>query len=348
MSSSDWDVAEPESGGLKRGPLDALVEWLDGFDGANIHGVVIARGGKLLFEHYRAGEDQCWGEPIGRVTHGPDTRHDLRSVTKSVMSLLFGIALDRKLIGSIDQPVFDWFPDYRDLRTPEKERILFRHLLTMSSGLEWDEYDYSNPGNSELCMLRSSDQYRYALERPIASPPGKVWTYNSGSSLLLEAVIARAAGADLAEFARESLLTPLGIADFDWTRNAATGMPEVGGLRLRARDFARIGQLVLAGGSWNGRQVVSRRWIEESTAAQIGPADRLFYYGYQWWQGRSLLGGRDVQWILAMGLGGQRIFIVPALDLVVVVTAGMYANPIQAWLPLVIFNRYVLAAIAGA
>jgi CubicO group peptidase (beta-lactamase class C family) len=347
MSTSDWEVAEPESAGLSRGPLEAMIKWLDGFEEANIHGVVVVRGGRLLFEHYRTGEDQCWGEPLGKVAHGPDSKHDLRSVTKSVISLLFGIALDRKLIGSIDEPMLDWFPDYSDLRTPEKERIRLRHLLTMSAGLEWDEYNYSDPRNSELCMLRSSDQYRYALEQPVASPPGQVWTYNSGSSLLLGAVIAKAAGAALDDVAREFLLEPLGISDFDWTRNATSGILEVGGLRLRARDFAKIGQLVLAGGSWSGRQIVSRQWIEESTAAHIGPADRLYFYGYQWWQGRSLLGGREVRWVNAMGLGGQRIFIVPSLDLVAVITAGLYWNPIQAWLPLLIFNRHVLGAVAS-
>ena len=108
MSFSDWEVAHPESAGLRSGPLEAMIKWLDGFEEANIHGVVVVRGGKLLFEHYRAGEDQCWGEPLGNVAHGPDSKHDLRSVTKSVISLLFGIALDRKMIGDIDEPVFDW------------------------------------------------------------------------------------------------------------------------------------------------------------------------------------------------------------------------------------------------
>jgi hypothetical protein len=112
MRLSDWTIANPESAGLRSEPLRDLVEWLDGFGQANIHSVLVVRYGRLLFEHYRAGEDECWGEPLGNVAHGPGSKHDLRSVTKSVISLLFGIALDRKLIGDIDEAIVDWFGNY--------------------------------------------------------------------------------------------------------------------------------------------------------------------------------------------------------------------------------------------
>jgi CubicO group peptidase (beta-lactamase class C family) len=346
MSLSDWQIAKPESVGLRSEPLDALVEWLDGNHQTNIHGIVVVRHGKLLFEHYRTGEDECWGEPLGKVIHGPESKHDLRSVTKSVTSLLMGIALERKLIGNIDDPMLGWFPEYSDLRTREKELITLRHLLTLSAAFEWDEYvPASDPRSSEIRMLMSDDQYRYTLEQPVVSPPGQVWNYNSGASALLGAVVGKAAGGSLDEVAREFLFGPLGITDFEWTRKANSGLPEVGGLRLCARDSAKIGQLVLAGGNWNGRQIVSRQWIEESTAAHIGPPDRIYFYGYQWWQGRSLLNGRDVPWVAAIGNGGQRILVVPELSLLVVINAGLYGSPMQAVLPLVIFNRYVLAAV---
>src|SRR5215475_4075479 len=109
MSLSDWTIASPETAGLRSEPLRDLVEWLDGFGQANIHSVLVVRQGRLLFEHYRAGEDQCWGEPLGNVAHGPDSKHDLRSVTKSLISLLCGIALDHKLIRDVDEPIIDWF-----------------------------------------------------------------------------------------------------------------------------------------------------------------------------------------------------------------------------------------------
>ena len=349
MSLSDWMIANPESAGLRSEPLRELVEWVDGFGEANIHSVLAVRHGRLLFEHYRAGEDECWGEPLGNVTHGLDSKHDLRSVTKSVISLLFGIALDRKLIRDIDEAVIDCFPQYSDLRTPEKERVSLRHLLTMSAGLEWNEnVPFSDPKNSAMRMLESADRCRYVLEQPVVAPGGQVWNYNSGGTLLLEAVIANAAGGALDDVAREFLLEPLGITDFEWTRNLKSGILEWGGLRLRSRDLAKIGQLVLNGGNWNGRQIVSQKWVKESTAAHIGPAALIYFYGYQWWLGRSLLvEGREVPWICAMGHGGQRIFAVPALDLVAVVTAGLYADPSLGRLPLLIFNRYVLGAIVS-
>jgi CubicO group peptidase (beta-lactamase class C family) len=348
MSLSDWTIVNPESAGLRSEPLRDLVEWLDGFGQANIHSVLVVRHGRLLFEHYRAGEDQCWGEPLGNVAHGPESKHDLRSVAKSVISVLFGIALDRKLIGDIDEAVIDWFPQYSDLRTPQNERISLRHLLTMSAGLDWNEYlPYTDQKNNEMRMYWSADQYRYVLERPVVAPGGQVWNYNTGCTLLLGAVIAKAAGGSLDDVAREFLLEPLGITEFAWTRNFKSGILEGCGLRLRSRDLAKIGQLVLNGGNWNGRQIVSQRWVKESTAAHIGPADRLYFYGYQWWLGRSLVDGREVAWVCAIGNGGQRIFAVPAFDLVAVVTAGLYANPIQAWLPLLIFNRHVLGAVVS-
>jgi CubicO group peptidase (beta-lactamase class C family) len=348
MSLSDWTIANPESAGLRSEPLRGLVEWLDGFGQANIHSVLVVRHGRLLFEHYRAGEDECWGEPLGNVAHGPDSKHDLRSVTKSVISLLFGIALDRKLIRDVDEAIIDWFPQYSDLRTPEKERISLRHLLTMSAGLEWNEnVPFTDAKNSAMRMLSSADRCRYVLEQPVAAPGGQIFNYNSGCTLLLEALIAKAAGGALDDVAREFLLEPLGITDFEWTKNVKSGILEWGGLRLRSRDLAKIGQLVVNGGNWNGRQIVSQKWVKESTAAHIGPAHLIYFYGYQWWLGRSLVEGREVPWICAMGHGGQRIFAVPALDLVAVVTAGLYADAIHGLLPLVIFNRYVLGAVVS-
>ena len=117
------------------------------------------------------------------------------------------------------------------------------------------------------------------------------------------------------------------------------------GLRLTARDLLKLGQLVLRCGSWRGRRLVSEAWVRAATAAQAAPPDRLLYYGYQWWLGRSLLNGREVAWVSAQGLGGQHLYIVPALDLTMAITAGLYADPMQAWLPLVILNRFALAAV---
>ena len=146
------------------------------------------------------------------------------------------------------------------------------------------------------------------------------------------------------EFARESLFEPLGITDWQWVKYDNGSIAAASGLKLRPRDTLKIGQLVLARGAWSGRQVVPAAWIDASTSSQIEAIDFLFY-GYQWWLGRSLVEGREVPWALGLGLGGQRVFVVPALDLVVVITAGLYTSPMQRWVPWEIFRRYVVVAV---
>jgi CubicO group peptidase (beta-lactamase class C family) len=325
--------------------LAALVEWLDGFPAANIHSVVVRRKGELAFEHYRMGSDYRWAEALPNFVHGALTRHDLRSITKSITSLLVGIAIDQGHLAGIDEPVFSYFPNCADLRTPEKDGITLRHLLTMSAGFEWNEYiPYTDPTNSERQMLEAGDRWRFALTPNLVASPGAIWNYNGGSTELLGAVVSRGTGQAIDAYAREVLFSPLGIEDVEWLTYPDRIPAAASGLRLRAADLAKIGELVLARGLWRESRIVSASWIEESTRAHIGPDDRLTFYGYQWWLGRSLTDGRELSWIMAQGLGGQKLFIVPALDLVTVITAGHYSDPMEVWLPLLIFNRYVLPA----
>jgi len=135
----------------------------------------------------------------------------------------------------------------------------------------------------------------------------------------------------------------LGIKDFEWVKMVNGDPSGASALRLRPRDLAKIGQLLLAHGNWNGRQIVSANYITQSTKSMFS-AGGLYYSGYHWFIGRSLVNGREVDWFGARGLGGQRLFVVPSLDLVVVMTAGLYNNPLDGRLPLEIFNDYVLAA----
>src|SRR5262249_10694793 len=165
---------------------------------------------------------------------------------------------------------------------------------------------------------------RYVLGLPVTAPAGQEFFYNTGALTLVSAIVRRATGRALDEFARATLFEPLGITGVEWSR--IRGDTDAGGgLRLRPRDMAKIGQLVLTGGRWNGRQIVSEGWIEASTTRKIEATNGLSY-GYLWWLGRSLLNGREVHWVGALGRGGQSICIVPELDVVVVVTAGYYQD----------------------
>lgn len=310
---------------IDRDALCRIADRLAASSTANVHAVLAARGGKLVFERYFRGSDEIYGRPVGNVTFDADTLNDMKSVSKSVASLAVGIAIDRGLIGSVNEPIFSFFPELSDLRSPEKERIQLLHALTMSMGLRWVEATPANEGNNdEERMHRAWDPCRYVLGLATTASAGQEFFYNTGALTLVSAIIRKATGRPLDEFARATLFEPLGITWVEWNR--IRGHTDAGGgLRLRPRDMAKIGQLVLAGGRWNDRQIVSKGWIETSTAPKIEATGGLFY-GYLWWLGRSLLYGREVHWAGALGRGGQSIRIVPELDLVVVVTAGYYQD----------------------
>jgi CubicO group peptidase (beta-lactamase class C family) len=321
-----WPIASiNEDKLIDRAALCRMADRLAASSDANVHAVLVARGGKLVFERYFTGSDEINGRPVGKVTFDADTLNNVKSVSKSVASLAVGIAIDRGLIGSINEPIFSLFPELSDLRSLEKERIQLLHALTMSMGLEWVEATPSNEGNNdEERMHRAPDPCRYVLGLAATAPAGQEFFYNTGALTLVSAIIRKATGRPLDEFARATLFEPLGITGVEWIR--VKGDTDAGGgLRFRPRDMAKIGQLILAGGRWNDRQVVSKAWIDASMTPRMD-ATGLFFYGYLWWLGRSLLNGREVHWAGALGRGGQSIRIVPELDLVVVVTAGYYQD----------------------
>jgi CubicO group peptidase (beta-lactamase class C family) len=288
--------------------LSAVAGWLDGLPGSNLHGIAVVRNGRMIFEHYQSGQD----ERFGMVAHGPAVKHDLRSVTKVVTGLLIGHAVSRGLIPDLEIPLFDLLPDYADLRSPGKDRIRLRHLLAMSAGLEWDEnLPLIDPGNGEARLWASKDRLRAALEPRLLWEPGSVWAYSGGCTELLATVLREVSGKPVDVYAREALFEPLGITDVEWTRHE-DGIPSAsGGLRMRVPDLAKIGQLVVDGGQWNGEPLLPASWITQSLTPQIGMDDRLFFYGFHWWLGRSLIECREISWAAGIGLGGQRLFVVP-------------------------------------
>jgi CubicO group peptidase (beta-lactamase class C family) len=322
-----WPVAsDNEDKLIDRGALCGMADRLAASSSANVHSVLVARGGKLVFERYFRGSDEIYSRRVGSVIFDTDTLHDMKSVSKSVASLALGIAIDRGLIRSVNEPIFSFFPELLDLRSPEKDRIQLWHALTMSMGLAWVEATPAtgDENNDEARMHRASDPCRYVLGLAVTAPAGQEFFYNTGALALVSAIIRKATGRPLDEFARETLFEPLGITSVEWIRYKGE-TDAGGGLRLRPRDMAKIGQLVLAGGRCNDRQIVSKAWIETSTAPKFkATVDQS--YGYLWWLGRSLLNGREVHWVGALGRGGQSIRIVPELDLVVVVTAGYYQD----------------------
>jgi CubicO group peptidase (beta-lactamase class C family) len=340
-----WDVATPDAAGMDPAVLCRIGPRFQAWTQANVHSVVVVRHGKLVYERYFSGADEQLGRSIGTVAFDASTKHDLRSITKSVVSLLLGVAIGKGQIAGVEQPIMPLLPEYADLRSPEKDRITLRDLLTMSQGLRWNEdLPYNDPNNSEEQMDNAADPVRYTLSQPIETPPGEVFNYSGGGAIVISRLLREATGQPIEALARTELFEPLGITDFEWPPVASGEAAAASGVRLRPRDTVKLGQLVLNHGAWRGRQVVPADWIAAATTPHIS-APLLWFYGYQFWLGRSLVHGREVDWALGMGYGGQRLFIVPALDLVALVHAGLYRSSMQGAVPLVVLNRYVLPAV---
>lgn len=293
-----------------------------------LHVLLVSRGGRLLFEHYGVGDDESWGRPLGKVTFGPAVLHDLRSVSKSIVGLLYGIARADGKVPAPDARLYDQFPQYPDLASqPGRERITIGHVLSMTMGLEWDELTipYPDPRNSEIAMEAAPDRYRYVLACPIADPPGVQWTYCGGATALLGHLIARGTGEKLHDYARRVLFDPLGLGPTEWSQGNDGELRAASGLRMRPADLLRVGQMVMANGAWQGRQIVPADWLKQSTTKVVA-IDGPFGYGWHWYLGMTA-GNRREPYIGAAGWGGQRLYVVPALDLVVAMNAGNYRKP---------------------
>jgi CubicO group peptidase (beta-lactamase class C family) len=316
----------------------------------NVHSVIVVHKGKTLAEWYFEGPDERRGQPLGYVKFGPETIHDVRSVTKSIVSILFGIAQGQGAIKGLDTPVLDYFPEYKDLQTAERRRITLGHLLSMTSGLHWDEdtHPYTDPRNSETAMDLAADRLRFVLEQKIDAQPGARFRYSGGDVALIGAIIARATKMPLEAFAGQALFAPLGITNVEWLKDDK-GVPyAASGLRMLPRDMAKIGLLMLNNGKHGEAQVVPEMWAKASvtphSVVEVEPGCG-FHYGYFWWLYVRCEKSSDPGFFTAIGNGGQRIFVVPERKLVIVVTAGLYNDPRQRTIRQI--TQAVIAATAG-
>ncbi|MCF6405513.1 beta-lactamase family protein [Chitinophaga filiformis] len=290
----------------------------------NIHSLLISRHNKLVYERYWPGEDQHWGNAIGVVPHAQDSLHDIRSISKSIVSACVGIAIQQGKIKSVDQKVLSFFPAYAAQDTGLKSTLTIEHLLSMSSGLVWNEdVPYDNPENSEIRMIMSPDPVGYVLSQPMEAPPGQVWKYNGGTTQLLAAIIERTTGKPVDQFAREYLFKPLGITAFEWLKYPGTNIPAAAsGLRLRSRDLLKFGLLYSNNGIWQGKQVVPAHWVKASFQPHVKRPGGA--YGYQFWIWNDTVDNKPVSVVNCVGNGDQRIIFDKEHDLVVVITAGNY------------------------
>lgn len=301
---------------------------------SGLHALLVSQHGKIIFEHYEPGADEDRsGTPLGIVNFAPDVAHDLRSVTKGVVSLLYGIALADGKVSPPDARLYAQFPEYADLaRQPGRDKLTIAHVLSMTLGLEWDELGvpYGDPRNSEDAMDAAPDRYRYILSLPMTGEPGAKWVYCGGATALLARLIARGTGMSLLEYARRTLFEPMGFGPAAWAQSTDGEPIAASGLRLLPRDMLKAGQLVLAGGDWFGRRLVSREWIAQSTTPIVA-IDQSRSYGYHWYMGAAVPSGgsRRHRWVGGFGWGGQRLFVLPELDLVVAINCGNYGRSLR-------------------
>ena len=299
-------MTAPDKQGLNAALLCTMDEGVSGGKLANVDDIVVIRHGVLVYERYFA-------DPQRPLHADATTRHRGNSMTRSVVSLLVGIAMERGLIKDLDVPAFFYLPGNADLRMLDKDPITLRHLLTMSAGLGSDR------------------------------TPGVTFRYSDIETDLVGAILKKVTGKTVDVLAREDIFAPLGIEDVEWLKSPFSGVAMSSeGLNLRPRDWAKIGQLVLNRGVWEGKQIVPASWVDQSTSEQIKTEGPLSY-GYQWWLGRSHDRDREVQWIAAIGFNAQKIYIIPALDMVVVVNASRPSKNMVAP-ALDLLDRYILPA----
>jgi len=341
-----WPVADARLEQVDTAPLAALEAKLADNSYKNITSIVLARDGKLVYEHYFNGSDA-------------EHLNDVRSASKSVTALLAGAAIDRGLIPSVQAKVYGYFPDKQPIQhaDPRKQAITLEDLLSMSSLWECNDENEFSSGNEER-MYVSEDWLQFALDLPIKgfapwmskpadSPHGRAFAYCTAGAFTAGALVERAARMPLARFASEALEKPLGIEHVQWnTSPLGIGMGG-GGTRYRSRDLAKLGQLALDEGRWHGKQVISAAWIRAMLTVHAQARDDADY-GYFWWSFRKPVTGIDEPVWAMSGNGGNYVFVVPSRHLVAVITSTAYNQRYMHPQSQEIFREYLLKAVAGA
>lgn len=331
-----WATSTPSQEGIDPAAIDGLIADIEaGVYGLVDHFLLIRHGRVVADRHFERDYDAIaarydttnhqynYDHPEWHPYYRDTRLHTLQSVTKSVTSAALGIAIDEGHIEGVDVPVMPYFAAYGgDTSDPRRQALTLEDLLTMRSGIEWNTSAAYGTGVHSTDHLESSDEWiRFILDQPMDTVPGDVYQYNDGASVLIGKVLREATGRRVDDWAAEKLFRPIGIRDFYWKITPDGEADTEGGLYLAAHDLARIGYLFLRGGEWDGRRVISERWVRLSTTPvvpDVSPDNgrRDPGYGYQWWVPEHD-GGRPVVFA-ANGYGGQFVLVAPDYDIVAV------------------------------
>lgn len=326
-----WETASLIDLGFPTDGIQQMCHWLKN-EQHDIHSMLIIHKNKLVLEEYFNGYSTL--QP-----------HDLRSVTKSLRSILLGIAIDQGVISSINDPIFTYLKSHKPRKNISdlKYHITIENLLTMSSGLDCNDWDKKSKGQEDK-VHKKKDWIQYTLDLPMIHEPGEVASYCSMGTILLAEIIDQASGMPIQAFAQQYLFEPLGVVDFSWGHTSEKDVIDAGKrLYMSPRDMAKIGQLILNEGKWQGKQVVSAKWIQEATASktEITGID----YGYLWWNLPFPYQGKSYVAKAATGNGGQYILVFPELELTMTFTGGAY-NSEKDKIPFAIVRDVLLPTFA--
>ena len=332
-TNDGWETAEPEEVEVDSDKINHLIRDILNHKFINIDSVLLVKNEKMFLEEY-------FGE------YDRSTLHELHSVSKSITSILIGIAIDKQMIPDVDTKAYTYFPEYKGTRwIDNKYNINLKHILIMSAGIDWDEHTKSlNELDNDIVGLIYSDNWiKYVLNKKVVEPPGLQFNYSGGLNILLGGVIKNTSGIYADKFAEKYLFSPLDIDNYAWQRHSDGTINTQGGLALTPRAMAKIGLLMLNNGKWEGRQIISKEWVDESTKGHIDIG--RYDYGYQWYRGKIKAKGKNHEAFWAWGRGGQLIYIFPKLDLVAVFTSNPYDNSKGLFRPFKMLKKYILPAI---
>ena len=343
-----WQVAHASDHDVTASILENMMNAIRQGQFTKIDSVLIVRNNYLVFDELIRTQLDSRDSYIGNSDLNV---HSAQSVTKSFASALVGIAIDKNYIESTDAKFYDFFQNYPSFENwdESKNQINLENVLTMQHGWQWDEwsYPYSDSRNSLGEIYRNHpDHVKGLLDLPMATSPGSTFAYSTIASVALGGAVENATGLQLEDFADQYLFLPLGINSHIWDFTPAGRAHTGGGLWISSRDMAKLGQLFLQQGNWNGEQLISTEWVDISTQAHV----TLNYshsdnYGYQWWDKTfNLSDGRSIYTYSAQGNGGQFIYVIPELNSVVVFTGSNYDSP-EMYQAVTLMRQFVLPAL---
>jgi CubicO group peptidase (beta-lactamase class C family) len=321
-----------------------------------IHSMLIYKDNMLVFEKYFEGNKYKWDGPDyygDRIQWDKDSMHVIMSCTKSFTSACIGIAVDKGYIKSVNESIFNYLPEHQQFKINGKEKITIEHLLTMTSGLKWNEWGTHDPSSNDIDRIYSycqSDPLSCVIEKPLEYNPGEKFTYNGGGMIILGEILKYATNMNIEAFSNKYLFDPLGIDTLRWYQFENGDYACDGSLVMKPRDMLKFGVTYLNKGKWKDKRVLSEGWVDKSQKTYNNnkginiPIDDSGKngYGYSWWTNEITISGKKVKLFQAGGWGGQEIIVIPDENMVVVFTGGNYTTKKHIYK---ILKEYILPAI---